>query len=262
MHTPAPDARDPLSAFQFLLALLLLFVFAALIIDALVPLPREVSKIVQGLDLAACALFFVDFCVRFTKAPNKAAFMKWGWIDLIASIPNIDFLRAGRLVGLLRIIRLLRGIRVGQRLWTVFLQNKPRSAFGAVVISTLLLITFSSMAILVAETEEKSNIKTAEDAIWWSVTTVTTVGYGDKVPATSAGRVIAMVLMIFGIILFGTLSGIVASFLLERERSSEWSEVTSRLQALETKVGRAPPQFSQSKPSSGTNEGPSSPALD
>ena len=56
-------------------------------------------------------------------------------------------------------------------------------------------IIFSSIAILQVETSANSNIKTAEDAIWWTYTTITTVGYGDKFPVTTEGRILAMISM-------------------------------------------------------------------
>jgi voltage-gated potassium channel Kch len=63
----------------------------------------------------------------------------------------------------------------------------------------VLLVAFSSAAILIADDGRDANIKSAEDAIWWSITTITTVGYGDRYPTTTEGRVIAMVLMLCGV---------------------------------------------------------------
>lgn len=221
MSTPREKHVEHISAFQLALVILSLVVVAALLIDAVAPMPKEVSSIVQALDTAACVLFFVDFCVRFRRAPNKLSFIKWGWIDLLACVPNVDLLRVGRMVRVLRVIRLLRGVRVGHRLISIFLHNKPKSVFASVLLTTLLLITFSSIAILVVEDTSDANIKTAEDAIWWSVTTITTVGYGDRYPMSTEGRIIAMVLMISGVGLFGTLSGIVASLFLGPQQNSE-----------------------------------------
>ena len=107
------------------------------------------------------------------------------------------------------------------------------------ILITFLLVTFSSLAILMCEREPDSNIKTAEDAIWWSVTTITTVGYGDKYPVTTEGRIIAMILMLSGVGLFGTLSGLVASFFLgakQAEEESNIKEIRVRLDALVTKL--------------------------
>jgi voltage-gated potassium channel len=73
------------------------------------------------------------------------------------------------------------------------------------------MIISSSIAILELETAKESNIKTAEDALWWTYTTITTVGYGDKYPVTTEGRILAMVLMTFGVGFFGTFTAYVAS---------------------------------------------------
>ena len=238
-HLCPPVER--ISVFQLVLLVLSLVVLGALVIDTVAPVSREVSTILQILDTIACALFFIDFDIRFWRAESKASFMKWGWIDLVACIPNIDFLRAGRLIRVLRVIRLLRGVRIGHRVISLVLQNKPKSVFAAVFLTTLLLITFSSLSILIVEEGPGAKIKTANDAIWWSVTTITTVGYGDIYPLTMEGRVIAMVLMFSGVGLFGTLSGLVASLFLgaREEESAELKEILARFRAIEDKLPNA-----------------------
>src|SRR5215469_16386086 len=100
-----------IGAFQFGLLLFTILLLCALVADPLFSLPKEVSNLVHMLDAFACAMFFTDFCYRFYRAESKVGFMKWGWIDLIACIPNLEILRYGRLVRVLRVIRLLRGIR-------------------------------------------------------------------------------------------------------------------------------------------------------
>jgi voltage-gated potassium channel len=82
----------------------------------------------------------------------------------------------------------------------------------AVSIVTLLVVMFSSISILIVETDPASNIKSAEDAIWWSLVTVTTVGYGDKFPITTEGRIIGVILMFVGVGIFGTFTAYLASW--------------------------------------------------
>lgn len=238
METPDSQPAEKLSVFQLALLVLSVLVLLALIADAIAPVSQEVSTIIQTLDLVACLLFFMDFVIRFWRAESKLAFMRWGWIDLLACVPNVDLLRVGRLARVLRIIRLLRGVRIGHRIISLILLNKPKSAFASVLLTSMLLVTFSSIAILIAEVGPEVNIKSAEDAIWWSVTTMTTVGYGDKYPTTTEGRVIAMVLMFAGVGLFGTLSGLVASFFLGKQEaeSEELRKVLARLDDLEGKL--------------------------
>lgn len=214
MNAPNYNSPERLSIFKLVILVLSILILVILVIDTTSPVPREVSRIMQGLDVCVCALFFIDFCIRFARSERKPAFMKWGWIDLLASIPFIDAFRIGRLVRIFQVLRLIRAVRSMQRLSTLLLENKLRSGFASVVLTFGLLVFFSSSAILLCEQTPEANIKTAGDAVWWSVTTVTTVGYGDKYPITTEGRILTMFLMVSGVGLFGTLSGLLASFFL------------------------------------------------
>jgi voltage-gated potassium channel len=86
---------------------------------------------------------------------------------------------------------------------------------------SITLVIFSSIAILNVETKPESNIKGAEDALWWAVVTITTVGYGDKYPITTEGRIIGALLMTAGVGLFGAFTGYVASWFLGSRQKSE-----------------------------------------
>jgi voltage-gated potassium channel len=82
---------------------------------------------------------------------------------------------------------------------------------------SIVLIIFSSIAILIIESDPNSNISTAEDAIWWTFCTITTVGYGDKYPVTTEGRIIAIILMTYGVALLGVITGFVTAFFISPE---------------------------------------------
>lgn len=157
----------------------------------------------------------IAFVVRLSRAKSKAAFLKWGWIDLVSSIPTFDILRAGRLIRLIRLLRILRAVRSTRLLVTHIFRNRTRGTFAAVASISVLLLIASSISILNVETDQNSNIKTAEDAIWWAFVTITTVGYGDKYPVTTEGRIIAAMLMVAGVGLFGTFTGFVASWFIQ-----------------------------------------------
>jgi voltage-gated potassium channel len=96
------------------------------------------------------------------------------------------------------------------------------------------------------ETAPDSNIKTAEDAVWWSVVTITTVGYGDRYPVTSEGRFLGGILMFAGVGLFATFSGFVAAWFLrpaEDKHEGGLDEIREELarlrKAIEGKNGKA-----------------------
>lgn len=211
---PAASGTEHVGPFQFGILILSALALGAIAADSFLALPPEISRLLQWIDLVACGAFFLDFVVRFRAADSKLAFMKWGWIDLLASIPNVEALRFGRLVRVLRLLRLLRGIRSLQRLLALLFVHRRGGGVASVGLIMFLLIVLSSVGVLLVERGEGANIRTAGDAVWWSVTTVTTVGYGDRYPVTAAGRAIAGVLMIAGVGLFGALSGIVASLFL------------------------------------------------
>ena len=98
---------------------------------------------------------------------------------------------------------------------------------------------FTSLGVLVVEQQDPdANIKTASDAIWWSVSTITTVGYGDKVPVTAEGRVLAIMLMVSGAGMFALVSGLVVSSIIgiKKEKPDDKTEIIERLKSLEDKI--------------------------
>jgi len=226
------------SAFQIALLIFTFLVLGSLVADTLLALPKEISNLIHMVDTLACAVFFGDFCVRLYRAESKLGYMKWGWIDLIACVPNLEVLRWGRMVRVLRIIRLLRGIRSVQKAMGIIFADRARGSVMSVVFMAFLLVAFSSVSILVCERQGDGNIKTAEDAVWWSITTITTVGYGDKYPVTTEGRAVGVILMVAGVSMFGCLSGLAASFFLGvlRPKPSESAELMAKLDRLDAKI--------------------------
>lgn len=218
--TPATTKDERLGFLNLLVVVLSIYVLAALLIDTFFRLQPEVSRLLSLIDDLICIFFLYEFCIRFFRAENKLKFMKWGWIDLLSSIPTLEFFRPGRALRLFRLLRVLRAFRSVRHLATYVFQKRVQGAFTSVAILAVLMVIFSSVAILQVEDDPNSNIKTAEDALWWAYVTVTTVGYGDKYPVTSEGRIIAAFLMTTGVGLFGTFTGFVASWFVE-ERQEE-----------------------------------------
>lgn len=242
MRNDASNGHEELGVFQIVILILSVLVLGALAADTAFKLPAEISGTLRIIDTLICIVFLADFAVRFRRAESKAAFMKWGWIDLIASIPNLPVLRWGRLVRLLRIIQLIRALRATHKITSLFLKDKFQTGVASLLLTSLLLVIFASLGILICERPDPlANIQTANDAVWWSVTTITTVGYGDKYPVTTEGRFLAMIVMISGLGLFGGLSGLAASFFIgtkERRIVAEESKILARLEKLEEKIDR------------------------
>ena len=222
MEAPDTKPEHHVDWLHLLVILLSVYVLVVLVVDTLVKLPTETARLLTFIDDAICVFFLFEFSLRFYQAENKLKFMQWGWIDLVSSIPALPFLRAGRALRLVRLLRILRAFRSTKYLISYVFESRVKGTFTAVSIIAVLMILFSSVAILQVEHQPNSNIKSAEDALWWSYVTITTVGYGDKYPVTTEGRIIAAMLMTVGVGLFGTFTGFLASwFVAERKRDDE-----------------------------------------
>ena len=213
--------QGKLTPLNLLVLVLSLYVLIALAVSTFFQLPAEVERLLNLIDNVICLFFLVEFFIRFYQAKDKVGFLKWGWIDLLASIPSFDYLRAGRTLRLIRLLRILRAFRSARHLIHYVFRDKTKGTFTTVAIIAVLVVIFSAIAVLQVETAPESNIKTAEDAIWWAYVTITTVGYGDKYPVTTEGRIIAVLLMTTGVGLFGVFSGLLASWFVEHNEEKQ-----------------------------------------
>lgn len=204
----------------------------------------ETETVLDYADNAACGLFFLDFLTSLYRAPQRWKYLiTWGWLDLLSSIPTGDVLRWGRAARILRILRVLRVVKSVRLLAHFVVEQRAESAFLATLLLSLLLTVFASIAMLQLETSPDANIRTAQDAMWWAVSTMTTVGYGDRYPTTGEGRLVAVFLMAAGVGLFGTFSGLVASWFLSPTAENTDTDV-QQLKAMVADLQRRLPPAS------------------
>ncbi len=146
------------------------------------------------------ALFAVDYGVRLTLAENRWRFVRSTPLDLAAVLlPVLRPLRLRWLVALLSVFNRQAGASLRGRVGTYLA--------GA----SSLLVFVAALAVLDAErADPEANIVSFADALWWAMTTITTVGYGDRYPTTDVGRTVAVGLMIAGIAVLGTVTATIA----------------------------------------------------
>jgi voltage-gated potassium channel len=167
-------------------------------------------------DLIICIVFAVDFIQRIRASESKSRFMKTNGFEILAMIPAIAFYALGTIPAIavafrsLRLLRVVRVIVLLARMRRVmsksgkFVQRSHVIALLGITVSIIFIGAFAAL-VLDGETEN-AQITSFSDAIWWSISTVTTVGYGDIVPTSIAARIMGMFLMVVGI-------GVMAAFI-------------------------------------------------
>lgn len=190
---------------------------------------QDVIRVIFIVDLLLSVIFLADFSYRLFTAESKRRyfFRQYGWLDLIGSLPfpQVKIARLGRVI---RAFILLRELGFRQVL-REFIHNRAESAVYIVAFLIILVLEFGSAAVLAAEQGAPgSNIETAGEAIWWSIVTMSTVGYGDYAPVTIRGRVIGIFVIIVGVALFGVVTGFLANkFVGSGEEAAEAPEPKS-----------------------------------
>jgi voltage-gated potassium channel len=235
--------RPTAGPYQVFMLLLCVFVLLSLALETFVALPPDVAEVLSLLDNAICVLFLADFALSLARAESRWRYLiTWGWIDLLSSVPAVDALRWGRAARVLRILRLLRGVRAARLVSAFVLERRAQSAFLAVLFVSILLLGVASIAVLEFERGEGVNIRGAEDALWWSFVTMATVGYGDRYPVTTGGRIVGVVLMVAGVALFGTFTGYVGAWFVgkdsERQAQPGASGAATEQAAIEHRLAR------------------------
>jgi hypothetical protein len=184
---------------------------------------QAVRNVVEIVDTGLCFVFFADFLGRLRNAESKSDyfFRHLGWLDLLGSLP-FPGLRIARVFRVARVVRLVRAVGM-KTLIDKVLHDRAGSALYTVLILCVLVIQYGSMFELVTNRNSPdANIQTASDAVWYTIVTITTVGYGDKYPVTNPGRIVGVLIMIVGVGLFGVLTGFLANtFLSPSENKPE-----------------------------------------
>jgi len=220
-----------------------------LMVLLLLPFDEQTRILLRFYDNAICFIFLADFAFQMRRARSKRAyfFNQRGWLDLLGSIPALGLFNATvlfRLARLSRLARVLRLLREHDKDAIVgdVLRNRAQYAFLITVLCVLLVLISASIVVLEAESRAPgANITTGGDAIWWSIVTITTVGYGDKYPITAVGRSAAVFVMVAGIGIIGSLASIMASFLVAPPNQDSApvappSDTDSRLASLELEL--------------------------
>ena len=188
-----------------------LLAFGVAVLYYLIPDP-EIKQVLIILDTIYAIIFLIDFVLRYRAVDDRKRYMlSWGWFALVTSIPGLPALR------IMRSLLVLRNLREIRRVTPAEIEAQARERIGEsvlyiTIVIGLIVITIGSILIVWVESDTPgAEIKSGYDAMWWSLVTVSTVGYGDEYPVTVAGRIIGVFMILVGVALFTTLTSYLAS---------------------------------------------------
>ena len=174
------------------------------------------------------AVYTVEYGIRLYLARPRLKYVTsfYGIIDLLAIAPfylmtafNLQAVRAFRLMRLLRLFKLVRYTQATHRFKRAFeIARDDLVLFG---ITALIVLYLAAIGIFHFEHEAQPDKFTSVfDSLWWAVSTLTTVGYGDIYPITAGGRLFTFVVLVLGLGVIAVPSGLMASAL-SRVRAEE-----------------------------------------
>jgi voltage-gated potassium channel len=187
-------------------------------------MPTSVRSNLDATDAGIWVAFAAEYLLLLVLAPARRVFVRTHLVELVlVLLPMLRPLRILRSARLLRLARVGRAVAGGASAAKLSRRHLATSA-GLYAPAAALLLVLAGAA--VARDAERSaaggNIKSYGDAVWWAMTTVTTVGYGDRYPVTVTGRVVAVGLMLVGIALLGIVTASLAAAF------SRWTAVDAR----------------------------------
>lgn len=190
-------------------------------VETIPNLPHGLALALSYIEVATVSVFSVEYVLRLIVADRKLKFIFsfYGLIDLFSVLPfylsvGID-LRSIRIVRLLRLFRTLKLVRYNRafsRFYTAIVLVKEELIIFFVVSSMILY--FASVGIYYLESEaQPENFTSIFHSMWWSIVTLTTVGYGDVYPVTTGGKVFTSFILLIGLGIVAVPTGLIASAL-------------------------------------------------
>ncbi|MFT6926148.1 MAG: voltage-gated potassium channel [Psychromonas sp.] len=221
--------------FTFTVQSLIVISLITFSIDTLPDLSLEIKKILNIIEVVTVGIFTLEYVLRFIISERKLKFIFsfYGLVDLLAILPfyiasGFD-LRAIRIFRLLRLVRILKLFKYNQAInrfhRALVIAKEELILFGFVAVIMLYL---SAVGIYYCENAaQPEQFKSVFHSLWWSVTTLTTVGYGDMYPITAGGKLFTFFILTIGLGIVAIPTGLVASAL-SKARESEMEHISTQ----------------------------------
>ena len=222
------DSRETKAGlyFDYVIQLLIFLSILAFTIETLPDLDAKTLSFLYYFEVFCIVIFTIEYLLRLYISNKKLKFIFsfFGIIDLLAILPfylSFGFdLRSVRILRFLRLFRLLKLVRYNSAIKRFTIAFKMIKE-GLIMFSVVALILFylSAVGIYYFENSvQPESFSSIFSSLWWSVVTLTTVGYGDVVPITIGGRIFTFIILMIGLGIIAIPSGMISSALTEARK--------------------------------------------
>ena len=210
-------------------------------LETITPIYETHHSFFYVFDLVSIIIFTIEYLLRIWSCTVGPEYKQPGWgrlryifplgmlIDMLAILPFYLHMLVGFDLRMLRLLRLLRLLRVfhltsymkATRLIIRVFQSRKNELFLSLILLFFLLIISSCLIYFTEHAAQPDQFTSIPHTLWWSIITLTTVGYGDMIPITIVGKVLTGVILLSGVALFALPAGIITAGFLEESRKSK-----------------------------------------
>lgn len=194
------------------------------------PADASVKYVVGTFDFGVCIILWIEFIYSYRHSDDKRLYIKDNAISILGMLPfDFIFLRALRLIKLVQLIKKFIILRNSERIITQFLK---KTFLDKIILVGIIFIFTVTVLIRVFD----SSINDIQTAFWYIIVSMTSTGYGDVVPLTVSGRLLGMIAMIGGILIFATITAVISSIYMSKLNQDNQNNMESKIEELTCEI--------------------------
>lgn len=213
--------------FNFFLSVLIVIDLILITLTLISDVGENLYYSIVVFDTILCIILILEFITRLLDSDNKKHFILTNWTELIAAIPfdliMLPFvLNYARFLRLLRILKFIKVIALFSQFFETIDFFLKKTHLDEIFGLTLLIVLASTLGLYLFD----PSINSLFDSLWFVLSTITTVGYGDILPQSGPGRMIGLIILIVGVLIFSTVTGGIASYFARKVLMNEDFNIT------------------------------------
>lgn len=223
------EAETPAGkVFDIALLVAIILSIIAVMLESVDSIEANYGGTLKAFEWAFTGLFTVEYVLRLVtvRRPLRYVFSFFGLVDLLSILPtylslfvggtqSLVVIRSLRLIRVFRVFKLARYVGEGELLMTAMKSSRQKIIVFLVVVVTMVMIIGSAMYLIEGR---ENGFNSIPESVYWAIVTMTTVGYGDMVPHTVVGKILASGVMVMGYGIIAVPTGIVTSEVIEAQK--------------------------------------------